>query len=336
MDDLDFGTRDKRGNWTPSRVNDIAPFWRIPWDGKAVLGWLVGYFLPWNLCWMILATVYWVFLTPEIETLKTLSPGWILYLLVRNSAAILIFYSAMDYRLYRQRRQGTAFKYNGQFPEDKPSEVFLLRSQAKYGMIRTFGTGVPLWTAYEVLILWCYANGIGPWTTLAENPVWLVLIWLLLPIFHEFHFFCVHRLIHVPVLYKHIHSVHHNSVNPSPWSSLSMHPVEHLLYFSGALIHLIIPSHPLVALYALNFAGMGAIVGHIGFDKILSKDEEKALDTHSYTHYLHHKFFEVNYGEGSVPLDKVFGTWHDGTKASDDLLGARMRKRREKAKLKAG
>jgi hypothetical protein len=33
-----------------------------------------------------------------------------------------------------------------------------------------------------------------------------------------------------------VHSVHHNSVNPSPWSSLSMHPVEHLLYWSDSLI----------------------------------------------------------------------------------------------------
>jgi len=64
---------------------------------------------------------------------------------------------------------------------------------------------------------------------------------LSIPIIHEFHFFCIHRLIHVPVLNRWVHSVHHNSVNPSPWSSLSMHPVEHLLYFSGSLIHLIVP-----------------------------------------------------------------------------------------------
>lgn len=67
----------------------------------------------------------------------------------------------------------------------------------------------------------------------------------------EFHFYCIHRLIHVPVLYKHIHSVHHNSVNPSPWSSLSMHPIEHLLYWSDSLIHLLLPSHPLLFLYGL-------------------------------------------------------------------------------------
>ena len=42
------------------------------------------------------------------------------------------------------------------------------------------------------------------------------------PAIHEVNFFFIHRLIHVPILYKWIHSIHHNSVNPSPWSSLSI------------------------------------------------------------------------------------------------------------------
>ena len=111
-----------------------------------------------------------------------------------------------------------------------------------------------------------------------------------------------------------------------------MHPVEHLLYFSSSLLHLIVPSHPMLALYQLNFAGLGAIVGHIGFDKILAGDQ-RGMDTHAYAHYLHHKHFEVNYGDGSVPLDRLFGTWHDGTKDGDALLQARFEKK--KARLNA-
>ena len=33
---------------------------------------------------------------------------------------------------------------------------------------------------------------------------------LLVPVIHEFHFFLIHRLIHTPLLYKYVHSVHHN------------------------------------------------------------------------------------------------------------------------------
>ena len=171
-------------------------------------------------------------------------------------------------------------------------------------MIRTFGSGVPIWTAYEVVILWVFANQWVPWLTWADNKWYLIGFGLILPLFHELHFYCIHRLIHVPILYKWVHSVHHNSVNPSPWSSLSMHPVEHLLYWSGALIHLIVPSHPLLALYHLQITGTGAVVGHIGFDKIVVG--AAAVDSHAYAHYLHHKYFEVNYADGGVPT--AFGS----------------------------
>ena len=28
------------------------------------------------------------------------------------------------------------------------------------------------------------------------------------------------------------------------------------------------------------------------------------FDTHSYAHYLHHKYFECNYADGAIPLDR--------------------------------
>lgn len=111
---------------------------------------------------------------------------------------------------------------------------------------------------------------------LGQGPVWFALLWILAPVWHEFHVYCVHRLIHIPVLYRYVHSIHHPSVNPSPWSSLSMHPVEHLLYFSRALLHLLVRSHPMIAIYQLNSAGMGAIPGPIGFDKIIADNDKAA------------------------------------------------------------
>jgi sterol desaturase/sphingolipid hydroxylase (fatty acid hydroxylase superfamily) len=322
MDDLRFGTRNKRGDWQPGEAAQIAPVFIWPPQPFDFLKWLPSYFLPWNVAFMALGALYWFFLTPSVETTKTLSVGWIAYLLVRNSAAVLLIYGALELRLYARRSQGSSFKYNAKWPAENPSNVFMFKSQNFDNMIRTFGTGIPIWTAYETLGLWCYANGYGPWTTFARHPVWLICFGLLIPLFHEFHFYCIHRLIHTPLLYKYVHSVHHNSINPSPWSSLSMHPIEHLLYWSDSLIHLILPSHPLLFLYHLQVTGVGAVVGHVGFDKVVVGNEA-AIDTHAFTHYLHHRYFEVNYGDGAVPLDKLFGTWHDGTKAGQALMDAR-------------
>ncbi|MBG1233493.1 sterol desaturase family protein [Aestuariivirga litoralis] len=330
MDDMLLGSRNKRGDWKPNRKNEIAPIWQFPWKGSAILGFLKGYLFPWNITWFATAVFMWFVVVPDASTMKTLAPGWIGLIFLCNCAAALILYGSVELRLYVKRAQGNKFKYNGQFPGDKKSDVFWFKSQAIEGALRTFLTAVPIWTAYEVLLLWSYANGFGHWTTLQDHPYLLVLVWALIPLWHETHWYMGHRFLHLPFFYKHVHSIHHNSVNPSPWSSLSMHPVEQMMFFSAALIHLVVPSHPILAMYSLMFSGLGAIVGHIGYEKIETKSDGAAIDTHAYTHYLHHKYFEVNYGDALIPLDKIFGTWHDGTEAGDEALDARMEKKRKR------
>ncbi|WP_210527332.1 sterol desaturase family protein [Rubellimicrobium arenae] len=335
MDDLKFGKRNKRGDWAPFQRLEIAPFYRLPPRPMAILRWLPGYFLPWNLVWAASAVAYWHLVVPAPEAMQSFHWGWILRLFAVNCALVFLFYGAIELRLYMQRAQGNRFKYNGKFPSDQKNDAFLFSSQNADGIIRGFGTGVPIWTAFEVLILWAYANGYVPWMSFAEHPLYLFALFLVLPIWHEAHFFCIHRLIHWGPLYKWIHSVHHNSVNPSPWSSLSMHPIEHLLYFSSSLIHLVIPSNPILAIYQLHYSGFGAVVGHIGFDKI-EVSEGSGFDSHAYAHYLHHKFFEVNYGDGLVPLDKLFGTWHDGSAEAEARMEERFRRKVERMNRKRG
>lgn len=330
MNDLEFGTRDKRGNWTPNEALDTAPVFVFPPRPLAFLRWLPSYFFPWNLIWMLSALAWWYLVVPPQEVLATLQWGWILKLFAVNCIAVFLFYGAFELQLYIRRTQGNRFKYNPKFPADHKSLAFFFQRQNVDSLIRGFGTGVPIWTAFEVLILHAQAAGYVPSVSFSEHPWYLIGLMLVLPVIHEAHFFLIHRLIHVPVLYKWVHSVHHNSVNPSPWSSLSMHPVEHLLYFATAAYHLVIPSNPILVIYQLHMAGFGAVVGHVGFDKVEVTDE-KAIDSHAFAHYLHHKYFEVNYGDGLIPFDKWFGTWHDGTRDGD----ARMQARYEEKKAKA-
>lgn len=329
MDDLQFGKRNKRGDWTPNDTVQPAPIWRLPFDLKAILHWLPHYFFPWNILFSLSAVAYWAWVIPPVETLRTIGFGWVLWLYAVNAVCVFLFYGAFELHLYVLRRQGNRFKYNAKFPSEQKSKAFWFESQVIDSMLRTFLSGVTIWTAVEAVMLWAYANGYAPWLSFAERPWTLALVALAVPIIHEVHFFCVHRLIHTPWLYKWVHSVHHNSVNPSPWSSLAMHPVEHLLYFGTAFWHLILPSNPIIMIYQMNFAGFGAIPGHVGFDKI-EVTEDKLVDSHAYAHYLHHKYFEVNYGDALIPLDKWFGTWHDGSAEGEARMQARYRKRKER------
>lgn len=329
MDDSQFGTRNKRGDWSPHQPVALAPLFMLPTRLKAILAWLPHYFFPWNLIFAASAVAYWAWVIPSMETMRTLSIGWIAWLYAVNAVCVLLFYGAFEMHLYVLKRQERRFKYNGKFPSEQKSKAFYFENQNIDNILRTFLSGVTIWTLIEAGMLWAYANGYAPWLTFAQNPWTLAIVALVVPIIHEFHFFCIHRLIHTPFLYKWVHSVHHNSVNPSPWSSLSMHPVEHFLYLGTAFYHLILPSNPIIMLYQLHYAGFGAIPGHVGFDKVEVGDE-KLVDSHAYAHYLHHKYFEVNYGDALIPLDLWFGTWHDGSKQGDERMQARYQKRKEK------
>jgi sterol desaturase/sphingolipid hydroxylase (fatty acid hydroxylase superfamily) len=325
MDDAALGTRNKRGDWTPTERVADAPLFAWPPKPVADLKWFAGfpgYLWPWNLFYALLAIGAWFVATPSLGVAQQFAFGWIALIFVRNAALIVAWYGGFHLRLYQQRAQGNRFKYNSQFLA-KDSDHFTFGSQTKDNMFWTLASGLPIWTAYEVASLWLFANGhIGSlkWST---NPVWFVTMLVLIPFFREFHFHVVHRFIHWPPMYKAVHSLHHRNNNPGPWSGLSMHPVEHVLYFSGVLIHWIIPSHPIHAMFHLLHASMSPVPGHTGFHKV-EISESKAFDTHCQAHYLHHKYFEVNYSDGAIPLDKWFGSFHDGSPEADEIMNTRL------------
>jgi sterol desaturase/sphingolipid hydroxylase (fatty acid hydroxylase superfamily) len=54
---------------------------------------------------------------------------------------------------------------------------------------------------------------------------------------------------------------------------------------------------------------------------------QTSVDSENYAHYLHHKYFEVNYTDPLIPLDKWFGTFHDGSAEAQEAMNRRVRKR---------
>lgn len=328
MDEAKFGAEDARGNWAPDKPISYGPVFAWPPQPRALLKWFFGfpgYFLPWNLLYAIAAILIWLFLTPSLETMKTFSFEWVGLVLARNYALALAVYGAWHLWLYVWRRQGTIFKYNRNWPKDN-SSVFLFNNQTLDNMSWTLGSGVPIWTAYEVLLLWAYANGIAPMINYSESPIGFIALFFLVPLIHEVGFYFAHRFLHWPPLYRFAHKLHHRNTNPGPWSGLSMHPLEHVLYFSTILLFFFIPSHPIHMINLASRLGVAPAQGHTGFDRVIV-GEEASMDTSYYAHYLHHKYFEVNYADGMVPLDKWFGSFHDGTPEAHEAMKARRLRR---------
>lgn len=324
MEESRYGTEDKRGDWAPKKPISYGPAFAWPPQPKVFLKWLFGfpgYFLPCNVFYAILAVLIWFYLTPSLENFKGFSFYWSGVVLLRNIVLAICVYGTWHMWLYVWRKQGTAFKYSKHWPKEK-AEGFLFGHQTYDNMFYTLVSGVPIWTAYELLLLWAYANGVAPMIGFAEHPIGFVALFFLVPLIHEVGFYFAHRLFHYSILYEVAHKLHHRNVSPGPWSGLSMHPIEHIIYFSTILLFFIIPSHPIHMINLASRLGVAPAQGHTGFDR-LAMGDEATMDVSYYAHYLHHKYFEVNYSDGMVPLDKWFGSFHDGTPQAHEAMKAR-------------
>ena len=326
MDDLLYGTRNKRGDWRPFDPIKLPPVFVWPVQPIKFLKWLFGfngYLWPWNAAWLATSAVFWYLLLPPMDVMATLSPDWIAYLLLRNAVVAAIWYSVWHFLLYVLRRQDTQFKFNGSWPTEDNS-AFLFNNQTKDNVFRTLVSAVPIFTAWEVFMYWAIANNHVRLVSFAENPFYVIIGLLLVPLWFESHFHFVHRAFHWAPLYKWFHRVHHNNVNTGPWSGLAMHPIEHVFYFSMPIILFFVPFHPLHLMQMLIFAFMSPARGHAGFGKMVVFGE-KLIAIDSLEHYLHHKYHKCNYGTRILPFDKWFGSFHDGSPESRNRMLARLK-----------
>jgi len=76
-------------------------------------------------------------------------------------------------------------------------------------------------------------------------------------------------------------------------------------------------------------AGVSPAPGHSGFYKFTGKGERGVI-IDNYFHYLHHRFFTVNYGVEALPLDAWFGSFHDGSPEAHQAMLARRAAARKK------
>ena len=218
--------------------------------------------------------------------------------------------------LHTYEQQGDNYRYNSQKLQ-KGINKWLFNNQTYENIFWSCASGCLVWSLYEIIFMWLYANEKLNSINFDSNPIYYCLLFALIPLWQVCYFYFSHRLTHWKPLYKWVHYLHHKNVNTGPWSGLSMHPIEHIIYFGTVLIHLFIPSDPLHVVWHLIFNGLAPAAGHSGYNEIaINRKSDKSLPHASYFHYLHHKYFECNYGELLFPFDKWFGTFHDGTEES--------------------
>eukprot|EP00835_Amoeboradix_gromovi_P007100 NODE_1061_length_1608_cov_0.273691.p1 type:complete len:241 gc:universal NODE_1061_length_1608_cov_0.273691:1386-664(-) len=112
-----------------------------------------------------------------------------------------------------------------------------------------------------------------------------------------------HRALHIPVLYKTFHKVHHHYKSPRPFDDLFFHPFEYGLYGWILVSPLfLIDLTPLEIILYLTPLGITGMLDHCGikFNLGIYNTEH---------HDLHHEQFSYNFGFPFPFMDILFGTF---------------------------
>eukprot|EP01084_Bolivina_argentea_P057747 105496_1 len=242
---------------------------------------------------------------------------WLTIIVIRDELIVIFFYSWWHYILYESStisKKIMSIKYNPSYPDQKQWQ------HDRYHTLK----GTFISSIYEVFVIYYFSNRLSLlqndedfFKYLHYNIFWIVFI----TYFRPFHFYFIHRFLHqwgwkLPiinidfgkVLYKYVHSLHHKSYNTGPWSGMSMHIIEHLIYYTSFLYPIcfgIFIQHPILVLYNKWHCNLSPLPSHDGFANPGGGD---------YFHFLHHAHFECNYGSASIPMDYWFGTLEDGEK----------------------
>lgn len=160
----------------------------------------------------------------------------------------------------------------------------------------------------------CYQLGVTRvYTQLrVQDLTYLVTSYLGVLILQDTYFYFMHRLFHLPMLFKRFHQGHHRSRIPTPWTSFAFDPLEAAIQaFFLFCITLIIPLHYDVLLALLTTMTIWAVGNHLGFqiipDSRLSRWWGRWCigSTH---HLVHHNRYSRHYGLYFTFWDKLLGT----------------------------
>ena len=313
-------TRMQRAKGYDPELITVPPIFQRPARPVEMLRWLITkYMWPQSSLWIAISVIVFHFATPDLSRFASLSVDDIALVWLRNIILMTIVIGGQHWWLHIRKAQGTDYKYDQRWLA-KGRSSFLFNDQTKDNIFFTLVSGGGIAALYESIMFRLYATEAIPqldafWAIAAMT---FAVFWI-----ESVHFYANHRLLHVDPLYKWAHALHHRNVNTGPWSGISMHPLEHVLYLSLPFVFLVIPGSPFIATFSIVYLLLSPSPSHSGFDRF--RVGNTTLHGGDYFHNLHHRYFEVNYGMLLLPLDKWFGTFHDGSQQAHEQMKDRRR-----------
>ncbi|KAF2273834.1 uncharacterized protein EI97DRAFT_423641 [Westerdykella ornata] len=147
----------------------------------------------------------------------------------------------------------------------------------------------------------------------APNMWYNVLQFPLFLLFTDFCIYWIHRYLHHPLIYKHLHKPHHKWIMPTPYASHAFHPMDG--YAQG------LPYHIFPFLFPLQKCAYVFLFIFINIWTVLIHDGEYYADNPiingAACHTMHHLYFNFNYGQFTTLWDRLGGSYR---KPNDELF----------------
>lgn len=187
------------------------------------------------------------------------------------------------------------------------------REQVKREIFWSFLTSLIFGCAGIVMIVLWQKGITSIYVEWSVYPIWYVpLSIIMILMLHETYYYWLHRWMHLPVVYRLMHKVHHDSLNTSAWTAFSFHPLESLLQaLIIPLLVIFIPIHIYGLFFILTIMTVSATINHMGFEiypKGWNRNPFLKWIIGATHHDQHHKLFRYNYGLYFTFWDRWMGT----------------------------
>jgi sterol desaturase/sphingolipid hydroxylase (fatty acid hydroxylase superfamily) len=204
---------------------------------------------------------------------------------------------------------------NKRLKREKPSlkidEKENLPTNKEYGF--TF-LNLGVFTLFGALMDYAQKNGVLKMESIyAEGELswWFLIVSVFICLgIHDIYFYLTHRILHVPFLYKMVHSIHHKSTNPNPWTAFSFHPLEGVIQMGIVpLLAFILPIPEMGLIIFTLIMSLLSVYGHCGYELRAEKWKGFEIFNTALHHQQHHQLVRYNFGIYLSIWDKIFGTF---------------------------
>jgi lathosterol oxidase len=160
-----------------------------------------------------------------------------------------------------------------------------------------------------VLVIWVLNDG---WSMIYFNASDLPIAWHIISFFlslliMDACLYYAHRLNHTPYLYKKVHALHHQWLDPHIFTTVAMHPVEFMFFQFGLILPMfVVPQWWVVYFAAIAYTFVIGLIDHCGV-KIKMPWWTLHGGNNSF-HDDHHKYFHTNFGHHTKIWDTLHGT----------------------------